>query len=166
MNSAPSPRFPKLVVAALLGGTDGRILLTRRRPDQPLPDQWELPGGKMEPGEAPDEALRRELVEELGARVAVGPIWDVLHHRYPEYAVLMLVYACRLLAGETPRCIQVADLAWVAPGDLGATLGAGDVLAADRPLLDRLRREGPPSFCTVAGISDLSPHLTTSGRQP
>jgi 8-oxo-dGTP diphosphatase len=148
-----SPQHPKLVVAALLGTEDGRILLTRRRPDQPLPDQWELPGGKMEPGEAPDEALGRELVEELGARVVVGPVWDVLYHRYPDRPMLMLVYACRLAPGETPRCVQVADLAWVAPGDLQAF----DVLAADRPLLERLRREGPPGFCTVGNAEACPP---------
>ncbi|HYU15294.1 MAG TPA: (deoxy)nucleoside triphosphate pyrophosphohydrolase, partial [Candidatus Acidoferrum sp.] len=134
-------------------------------PDQPLPDQWELPGGKMEPGEAPDEALRRELVEELDARVDVGPIWDVLYHRYPDRSVLMLVFACRLLAGETPRCVQVSDLAWVAPDEL-VLEGHYDVLPADRPLMERLAREGPPGYCTVDGASDLSGHLTTSGRQP
>src|SRR5687768_13090047 len=48
---------PKLVVAALLGDDAGRVLVTRRRPDQPLPLKWELPGGKMEAGEAPEQAL-------------------------------------------------------------------------------------------------------------
>ncbi|HKE16110.1 MAG TPA: (deoxy)nucleoside triphosphate pyrophosphohydrolase [Kofleriaceae bacterium] len=157
-----SPGQPKLVVAALCGTGDGRVLLTRRRPDQPLPDQWELPGGKIEPGEAPVEALVRELVEELGARVEVGPIWDVLHHRYPDGAVLMLVYACRLLPGESPRCIEVADLAWVTPAELDRY----DVLAADRPLLDRLRDEGPPSFCSALRPAGRAGHLTSSGRQP
>ncbi len=144
-----SARLPKLVVAGLLGDGDGQVLITRRRPDQPLPDQWELPGGKMEPGEAPDEALRRELLEELGARVEVGPIWDVLYHRYPDQPVLMLVFACRLLPGETPRCVEVAALDWVAPAQV-LVGGTYDLLAADRPLLERLGREGPPSFCTVA----------------
>ncbi|HWM87810.1 MAG TPA: (deoxy)nucleoside triphosphate pyrophosphohydrolase [Kofleriaceae bacterium] len=157
-----SPRQPKLVVAGLLGTGDGRVLLTRRRPDQPLPDQWELPGGKIEPGEAPDEALRRELVEELGARVEVGPIWDVLYCRYPDAPVLMLVYACRLLPGETPRSIEVADLAWVASGEFDSY----DVLVADRPLLERLRDEGAPAFCTVASAPERPAHLTRSGRKP
>lgn len=142
----PTAQHPVLVVAGLVGDGSGKVLVTRRRPDQPMPDQWEFPGGKMEPGEAPDAALARELVEELGARVEVGPIWDVLFHRYADRAVLMLIYACRLLPGEIARCVEVADLAWVTPLELGA---AGlDLLPADRPLVDRLRREGPPGFCT------------------
>jgi 8-oxo-dGTP diphosphatase len=142
----PAAQLPTLVVAGLVGDGGGKVLITRRRSDQPMPDQWELPGGKMEPGEAPVEALRRELVEELGARVEVGPIWDVLHHRYPERAVLMLVYACRLAPGEIARCVEVADLAWVTPAELASA--SYDVLPADRPLLERLQREGPPAFCT------------------
>ena len=142
----PTAQHPVLVVAGLVGDGRGKVLLTRRRPDQPMPDQWELPGGKMEPGEAPEAALVRELVEELGARVEVGPIWDVLFHQYPDRAVLILVYACRLLPGEIVRCVEVADLAWVTPSELGAA--ALDVLPADAPLVDRLRREGPPGFCT------------------
>jgi 8-oxo-dGTP diphosphatase len=157
-----SLRYPKLVVAGLLANRDGQVFLTRRRPDQPLPDRWELPGGKMEPGEAPDEALVRELVEELDARVEVGPIWDVLHHRYPDGAVLMLTYACRLLPDARPRCVEVADMAWVAPDELDRY----DILEADRPLLERLRDEGPPAFCTAEATGERPRHLTSSGRKP
>jgi 8-oxo-dGTP diphosphatase len=55
-----------LVVAGLIRDGERRVLLARRRADQPMPDKWELPGGKVEPGESPVEALRRELREELG----------------------------------------------------------------------------------------------------
>jgi 8-oxo-dGTP diphosphatase len=154
--------YPKLVVAGLLATGDSRVLLTRRRPDQPLPDRWELPGGKMEPGEAPDEALVRELIEELDARVEVGPIWDVLHHRYPDGAVLMLTYACRLLPGARPRCVEVAEMAWVAMDELDRY----DILEADRPLLGRLRDQGPPDFCTAGSAEERARHLTSSGRKP
>jgi 8-oxo-dGTP diphosphatase len=132
--------LPKLVVAALVSDGEGRILLTKRRSDQPLPDQWELPGGKMEPGESPAEALARELEEEIGVRPSVGKVWYVLFHRYPEYDVVLLVYACRL--AEQPRCIEVGDLAWARPEELERF----DILPADRPLVARLRREGPPRF--------------------
>jgi len=155
---------PKLVAAGLVADERGYILLSRRRSDQPLPGKWELPGGKIEPGEAPEEALRRELEEELGAAVEVGPIWDVLYHRYPDQAVLMLVYACRFLPGERPRCVEVAAIEWVPPDDPDDG-GSREVLPADRPLLDRLRREGPPRFSPTCSPSP-SPHLTGSRKSP
>ena len=135
------PRARKLVVAGLILGEDGRILITQRRADQPLPLQWELPGGKVEPGESPTDALARELAEELGVTAHVGRIWDVLFHAYPAFDLVMLVYACRLAPGSVPRAVEVADLVWVATSELP---GAWDILPADRPLVDRLVREGPP----------------------
>jgi 8-oxo-dGTP diphosphatase len=132
------PRKRLLVVAGLVV-RDGRVLITQRRADQALPLQWELPGGKVEPGESPVAALARELAEEIGVTVEVGRIWDVLFHPYPTFDLVMLVYACSNVVGE-PRAIEVADVAWVAPGDLAAW----DILPADRPLIDRLVAEGPP----------------------
>ena len=134
-------RERKLVVAGLIVGDDRRVLITQRRADQALPLQWEFPGGKVEPGEAPVAALARELAEELGARVSVGRIWDVLFHAYPDFDLVMLVYACRLAPGSEPRAVEVADLAWVATDELP---GAWDILPADRPLVERLVAEGPP----------------------
>lgn len=133
-------RARKLVVAGLIVGDDGRVLLTQRRADQALPLQWEFPGGKVEPGEAPVDALARELAEELGVVARVGAIWDVLFHAYPTFDLVMLVYACRLAPAPPPRAVEVADLAWVAPG----ALDAWDILPADRPLVARLMREGVP----------------------
>lgn len=134
-------RARKLVVAGLIIGDDRRVLITQRRADQAMPLQWELPGGKIEPGESPQEALVRELREELGAEVTVGKIWDVLFHAYPDFDLLMLVYACRLARGVVPRAVEVADLVWVRHDELP---GAWDILPADRPLVDRLVAEGPP----------------------
>jgi 8-oxo-dGTP diphosphatase len=134
------PRARKLVVAGLIVGDDGRVLITQRRADQALPLQWEFPGGKVEPGEAPVAALERELREEIGVTVAVGRIWDVMFHVYPEFDLVMLVYGCRIVAG-TPRAVEVADLAWVAPHDLARW----DILPADRPLVERLAVEKLPS---------------------
>jgi 8-oxo-dGTP diphosphatase len=138
--SGQEARPRKLVVAGLVVGADGRILITQRRADQALPLQWEFPGGKVEPGEAPVAALARELAEEIGARVVVGRIWDVLFHAYPAFDLVMLVYVCRIVDGDEPRAVEVADLVWVAREDLGAW----DILPADRPLVDRLVAEGPP----------------------
>jgi 8-oxo-dGTP diphosphatase len=135
------PRARKLVVAGLIVGDDRRVLITQRRADQALPLQWELPGGKVEPGESPTDALARELAEELGVTAEVGRIWDVLFHAYPAFDLVMLVYACRLAPGSVPRAVEVADLAWVATNELP---GEWDILPADRPLIERLCREGPP----------------------
>jgi 8-oxo-dGTP diphosphatase len=135
-------RVRKLVAAGLIIGDDRRVLITQRRADQALPLQWEFPGGKVEPGEAPVAALVRELREELGVTALVGRIWDVLFHTYPEFDLVMLVYACRIAPGEIPRAVEVADLAWVAAEELP---GAWDILPADRPLVVRLVEEGPPA---------------------
>jgi 8-oxo-dGTP diphosphatase len=133
------PRVRKLVVAGLIVGEDQRILITQRRADQALPLQWEFPGGKVEPGEAPVAALVRELQEEIGVTVSVGRIWDVLFHAYPAFDLVMLVYVCRIVDG-VPRAVEVADLAWVAAPDLARW----DILPADRPLVERLRVESLP----------------------
>jgi 8-oxo-dGTP diphosphatase len=133
------PRARKLVVAGLIIGDDQRILISQRRADQALPLQWEFPGGKVEPGEAPVAALVRELEEELGVHVTVGRIWDVLFHAYPAFDLVMLVYACRIVDGS-PRAVEVADLAWVDAHDLARW----DILPADRPLVERLSVEKLP----------------------
>ena len=135
------PRTRKLVVAGLIIGDDDRILITQRRADQSLPLQWEFPGGKVEPGEAPTAALARELHEELGVVAVVGKIWDVLFHAYPAFDLVMLVYVCRLASGSVPRAVEVADLVWVRTDELP---GSWDILPADRPLVTRLATEGTP----------------------
>ena len=124
------------MVAALVRDGEGRILLTRRRLDQPMGGLWEFPGGKVEEGESPEAALAREIVEELGCSATVGRIDDVVFHRYPEFDLLMLVYAC-VLTGA-PRAVEVAELAWVAPGELARY----EVLPADIALCERLARDG------------------------
>jgi 8-oxo-dGTP diphosphatase len=130
-------RDRKLVVAGLIV-RDGLVLITQRRADQALPLQWEFPGGKVEPGEAPEAALARELREEIGIEVEMGRIWDVLFHAYPEYDVYMLVYRCAPRGSQEPRCVEVRDLAWCRP----EALGRYDILPADAPLIARLRAEG------------------------
>jgi 8-oxo-dGTP diphosphatase len=128
----------KLVVAGLVI-RDGRVLITQRTATQSLALKWEFPGGKVEAGEAPVDALIRELREEIGVTVRVGRVWDVLFHAYPEFDLVMLVYPCTIAAGE-PRAVEVADLVWALPGELARW----EILPADRPLVDRLVAEGLP----------------------
>jgi len=127
-------RQRKLVVAALVRD-GGRILLTQRRADQSMPLQWEFPGGKIEEGESPTAALERELAEELGARSRVGPIYEVLFYRYRDFDLYLLVYECVL--EDAPRPVEVAQVEWVTPEDLGRY----SILPADAPVVARLQRE-------------------------
>ncbi|MGB5365169.1 MAG: 8-oxo-dGTP diphosphatase MutT [Polyangiales bacterium] len=106
-----------VVVAAAVVIREGRVLLTLRVEGQHLAGMWEFPGGKLEDGESPEEALVRECREECGIDVDVGEILDVAHHRFPEKDVLLLFYRCGLRGGEV-RHLQVADHAWVLPTEL------------------------------------------------
>ena len=131
-------RARKLVVAALVR-EGGRILMSRRRPDQAMPNLWEFPGGKVEPGEHPEAALIREVREELGCEIAVEGIHEVVFHAYEEFDLYMLVYATRVVGG-TPRAIQVAEVAWVPAAELPAL----DLLPADYPPARKLALAGSP----------------------
>lgn len=126
--------MPVIVVAAVII-ENGRVLLTRRTDAQHLAGMWEFPGGKLEDGESPEEALARECREECGIEVDVGEVLDVTHHRYPEKDVLLLFYRCALQSGEV-RDLQVAAHAWVAPSNLGRY----DLPPADRRVVARIQR--------------------------
>ena len=137
----PAARPRKVVVAGLLRGAAGEVLISQRRADQPMGLKWEFPGGKPEPGESPEEALRRELWEELGVRALVDDVYQIVSYPYPEFDLLMLVYNCRLAPDSAaPYARDVAALRYVAP----AGLSAYDILPADAPLVERLQREALP----------------------
>ena len=125
------------VVAAAVVIRDGRVLLTRRAEGQHLAGMWEFPGGKLEDGESPEEALVRECREECGIDVEVGEILDVTHHRFPDKDVLLLFYRCGLRAGDV-RHLQVADHAWVAPAELDRY----PLPPADGPVVARIQALG------------------------
>jgi 8-oxo-dGTP diphosphatase len=107
------------VVVAAVVIREGRVLLTRRAEGKHLAGMWEFPGGKLEDGESPEEALVRECREECGIEIEVAEILEVTHHRYPEKNLLLLFYRCALRSGEV-RHLEVDEHAWVAPEDLGS----------------------------------------------
>jgi len=127
-----------VIVAAGIVVEEGRLLLSRRKAGAHLEGMWELPGGKVEPGEDPRQALRRELVEELGITTSVGDVVEVTFHRYEEAAkaVLLLFYeATRTPDSPAPQALDVAEVRWATRGDL-------DTLAfppADVDVLAKLR---------------------------
>ncbi len=107
------------MVAAVVERDDGRVLLARRLPDAHLGGLWEFPGGAVEEGEAPAEALARELVEELGVRVAVGEPITFAFHRDEQRDVLLLFHAARIVLGE-PCGLQGQEVRWFARGELAS----------------------------------------------
>lgn len=110
-----------LVVAAAVIIEDGRVLLTQRKSGAHLAGAWEFPGGKVEAGEDPRDALARELREELGIEAEAGEVLDVTFHRYEEAqkAVLLLFFeASRRRGSPEPRAIDVAAFAWATQADL------------------------------------------------
>jgi 8-oxo-dGTP diphosphatase len=121
------------VVAAVVW-RGGRILATRRLPGGPLGGLWEFPGGKVEPGESEPAALARELREELGCAARVGELLFRHDHDYPHVHVDLAFYRCELEPGAEPRCLGVAEIAWVEPGELAGL----EFCPADRPVLGRL----------------------------
>jgi 8-oxo-dGTP diphosphatase len=120
------------VVAALIE-RDGKILATQRRADQACPLAWEFPGGKIEPGESPERALKREIEEELGCSISVGRVEDVVYYAYDDFDLIMPVYWAKLGAGE-PWARQVAALTWLERQALPSLTFA----PADVPLVHRL----------------------------
>lgn len=110
-----------VLVAAAVLVEGGRVLLTQRKAGTHLAGAWEFPGGKVEAGEDPREALCRELREELGIEAAVGEIVEVTFHRYDDAdkAVLLLFYeAARAPGSPDPEPLDVAAFRWAARGEL------------------------------------------------
>ncbi|MBC92520.1 MAG: 8-oxo-dGTP diphosphatase MutT [Rhodospirillaceae bacterium] len=131
----PSPPLLLVSAVALIDSVD-RILLGRRPIDKPMPGLWEFPGGKINLGETPEEALIRELKEELGIDTkesCLAPI-AFASHRYDEFHLLMPLFVCRVWEG-IPHPIEGQELAWVTIADMRNY----PMPPADTPLVAMLR---------------------------
>jgi len=123
-----------LTVVAALIERDDRLLVCQRRRDGRFGLMWEFPGGKAEPGETPERALERELLEELGVVADIGAEVYRTQHKYAEMpqAIELLFFAARI-TGE-PRNLDFERIAWREP----AALSQLDFLPADRELIGKL----------------------------
>ena len=142
---ADAPLPVVLVVAVALVDVDGRVLLAQRPAGKAMAGLWEFPGGKVQPGEAPEaalireqpeETLIRELKEELGIAVneaCLAPL-TFASHSYPDFHLLMPLYVCRRWQGQA-AAREGQSLAWVRPQKLDHYA----MPPADKPLVAILR---------------------------
>jgi len=125
----------RTVVAAVIERADRRLLIGQRRKNDSSPLKWEFPGGKMRDGEAAEEALARELREELGVTLTKCVELGRVRHRYaaaPEELEIRFFAAAIQGGEEKPLCFE--QIAWVLPKELGDY----DFLAANRELVANL----------------------------
>lgn len=126
-----------VVVVAAVVEQDGRFLVTRRRAGSHLAGYWEFPGGKCEPGETPSASLARELREELGVEVRVGPPLLATSYSYPDRTVHLTFYKCELAGPPRPQLGQ--EMRWVTREALAQL----PLPPADKELVERLCRSQP-----------------------
>lgn len=142
-------RDTTLVTAGILV-KDGQVLLSRRPPGDRLAGLWELPGGKIEPGESPEECLARELAEECGIEASIGSLFAESTYRYPHVAIQLMAFWVDSWRGELEMRAH-DDHRWVRPSESGEL----PVAPADVLILARLRGAGlhssPSAACLPGG---------------
>ena len=129
----------ELRVTASLIRHQGRILIAQRQNSGRFANKWEFPGGKIDPGETPPQALRRELEEELGICVEIGGLYSETLYRYEYGQIRQYTYWVELSA--LPDGLQLHEhqaIAWVTPAELSQYEFAG----ADCAVLERLIQSG------------------------
>ncbi len=110
----PRPAIEQIEVAVGILCRDGRVFIQKRPPGGLWAGMWEFPGGKLEDGETPEEALQRELHEELGVRVRILEKLDTIRHQYTRFSVRLHAYLCKLSGGTVPlRPLWAVEGRWV-----------------------------------------------------
>lgn len=121
------------VVAAIIHDAEGRIFATQRGYGEWM-DYWEFPGGKMEPGESPEEALKREIWEELETRIVVEQFVQTVEYDYPKFHLTMHCYWCHIESGILTLKEHEAAR-WLSNDQLDSL----NWLPADKKVLDKLK---------------------------
>jgi 8-oxo-dGTP diphosphatase len=114
---------------------NGKILCAQRGPDKALPLKWEFPGGKIEEGESPQEALRREINEEMQCKVEIGEQIDYTVYEYDFGIVHLTIFYCKLIEG-TPVLTEHVSIRWLSPHELPSL----DWAPADIPAIEKLSK--------------------------
>ena len=123
------------VTAAVIGGPDGRILVCSRPAGKHMAGKWEFPGGKIEPGEMPEACIRREIREELGMEIIVGPVLTVMEHDYGTKYVRVTFFLA--VSDNMPSANDRQKFQWVTSDDIISV----DFLDADRPVSAEIRKK-------------------------
>ena len=125
-----------LVAACALIDADGRVLLAQRPEGKSMAGLWEFPGGKVEPGELPEQTVLRELREELSIETDLACLapYVFASHSYDDFHLLMPLFLCRKWRGQV-RPTEGQAIVWVRPKDMKNY----DMPAADIPLIAHLR---------------------------
>lgn len=115
---------------------EGRVLATQRSYG-PLAGGWEFPGGKVEPGEAPQQALHREIREELDAAIAIERHLVTVQHDYDDFSLELSCYICRLAPGGF-HLLEHSDARWLGACDIDSVAW----LPADRGAIEAIKASG------------------------
>ncbi|MFM8480619.1 MAG: 8-oxo-dGTP diphosphatase MutT [Gammaproteobacteria bacterium] len=134
-----------IVVAGALFDHDGRVLIAERPPGKHMAGRWEFPGGKVAADESAEQALRRELREELGIEVEQAEFVMELVHAYPDREVHLRFYVVDSFVGE-PRALDGQRLRWLTP----AELDHADILEADLPFIRALQQRAQDGKLSLA----------------
>jgi thiamine-phosphate diphosphorylase len=145
--AAPAPVTLTEVAVGVVQRADGAVLFGERVPGKPYPGWWELPGGKLEPGETVEQALARELHEELGLTVHASHPWVVREHAYPHATVRLHFQRVWDFDGE-PQSREGQRFAWRQPD----AIDLSPLLPASIPVLAWLRL---PPFYAISNAAEL-----------
>ncbi|MBO5804935.1 MAG: 8-oxo-dGTP diphosphatase MutT [Bacteroidales bacterium] len=124
----------KIEVVAAIIHNGGEYFATQRGYGE-FEGMWEFPGGKIEPGEAPESALKREIQEELGIDIYVGKFLCTTDYDYPSFHLTMHCYLCSIEAGEI-ELREHKSACWLTTG----TLDSVEWLPADKEVIDRIKK--------------------------
>lgn len=132
-------------VACAIIEKDGLVLAAQRSAAMSLPLKWEFPGGKIDPGESPEECLERELLEEMGIGVTIGQKLPEHCHHYNDFSVTLHPFVCRISRGEI-NLFEHAAIAWLRPEMLSSL----DWAEADLPVINGYLRSCRADICPVS----------------